>query len=107
MATVYAIHAPDADKLAEVVSEMRTLGAPTIRVVDCGDYLQALEGSHRLAAAAQLGLTPNFEVYGQDDLIAASTLDWSDNLNVDESYPAGELAGEAFSPYRSIPYTFA
>lgn len=106
MTTVYAIHAPEPGKLTEVVNEMRKLGAPTIRVVDCGDYLQALEGSHRLAAAAQLGLIPNFEIYEQDDLIAAATLDWSDNLNVDESYPAGELAGEAFSAFHAVPYSF-
>ncbi len=52
MQTVYAIHAPFADRLAEVIAEMRVMGAPTIRAVDCGDYLMALDGSQRPASSA-------------------------------------------------------
>lgn len=45
MQTIYTIHAPDTEKLEQVIAEMRELGAPTIRVVDCGDFFMALEGS--------------------------------------------------------------
>lgn len=95
--TLYTIHAVDADKLAGVIAEMRTLGAPKIRVVDCSDYYMALEGTHRLAACAVLGITPEFDVFAQDDLIDADSLDWQD-LQPGQQYTAGELAGEAYSP---------
>jgi len=83
--------------LAGVIDQMRTLGAPSIRVVDCGDYLMALEGTHRIAAAAELGMAPELIVLDQDDLVEADSLDWQD-LRAGQKYTAGELAGEAFSP---------
>lgn len=55
------------DRLAEVVAEMRSLGAPTIRVWWAGDHWRALEGSHRLAAAHALGLVPEFVEMRLDD----------------------------------------
>jgi hypothetical protein len=98
MITIYAIHAPDAEKLAAVIGEMRALGAPKIRVVDCGDHYMALEGSHRLAAACELDLTPELVVYEQDDVIDISNEDWYDAANWGgTSYAAGEVAGELYS----------
>ncbi|MEM1149033.1 MAG: hypothetical protein AAGI03_00540 [Pseudomonadota bacterium] len=64
---IYAIHAPEADKLEAIIAKMKKLGAPTIQVVDCGNYFMALEGSHRIAAAHSLGLEPELIVYEQDD----------------------------------------
>jgi hypothetical protein len=107
MTTVYAIHKPIAEHLVEVVEAMRELGAPTIEVVDCADFYQALEGSHRLAAAVELGLTPSFVVHAQDEMIDISRFDWSDEMSFDQThYPAGELAGELFSPWQAVPYVF-
>lgn len=109
MATIYAIHKPDADKLAQVIAEMRTLGAPTIEVVECGDYFQALEGSHRLAAAAQLGLEPVLTVHEQDDIIDISRFDWyQENTGnfAGTEYTAGEIAGEIFVPRQAVVYNF-
>jgi hypothetical protein len=105
--TIYAIHAPDADKLAEVVAQMRTLGPPTIEVVDCGDYMMALEGSHRLAAAAQLGLVPELIVHDQNAELDISRFDWFEAQNWAETvYPAGEVAGELFGPRQAVDYSF-
>lgn len=107
MTTVYAIHAPDADRLAEVSAEMETLGAPMIEVVDCGDYMQALEGSHRLAAAHALGLTPILVVHAQDDILDVTQFDWFDDASwAGTEYSAGEVAGELFSPEYAVPYGF-
>jgi hypothetical protein len=92
---LYTIHAVDVDKKNDVIKEMRVMGSPTIRVVDCGDYYMALEGVHRIAAAAELNLPLDLDILEQDDLIDASTLDWQDLQ--DETYTAGELAGEAYS----------
>ena len=57
-----AMHGLDAKHLRKVIEAMRTLGAPAIRAIDVGDRLLAIEGTHRLEAAARLGLTPIIEV---------------------------------------------
>jgi hypothetical protein len=107
MPTVYAIHAPEAEKLETVKSEMEAMGAPTIRVIDCGDYYMAMEGSHRLAAAHELGIDPELVIYEQEDEIDISGFDWFDSANWAETvYPAGEVAGELFSPQQATPYRF-
>lgn len=55
---ISAINKTDKIHLAEVIEEMKVLGAPVIRVYDNGDEIVALEGYHSLAAAAALGLSP-------------------------------------------------
>lgn len=108
MPTIYAIHAPQADRLEAVKADMQTMGAPTIRVVDCGDHYMALEGSHRLAAAHALGLTPHLIVYAQDDELDVTGYDWYDAANWSETvYPAGEVAGELFAPTQARDYRYA
>lgn len=100
MATVYTINQVDAGHLERVKAEMLKLGAPTIRAVDCGDYLMALEGSHRLIAAEEMGLVPEFVIFEQGDEIDITGFDWFNNANwvdKDMSYTAGEVAGELFS----------
>jgi ABC-type glycerol-3-phosphate transport system substrate-binding protein len=107
MTTIYAIHAPVDAHLASVIEEMRVLGAPMIRAIDCGDYLMAIEGSHRLAAAAALELTPVFEIIAQDEEIDISGYDWFEAQNWDgHIYQAGEVAGELFSPRDAVVYSF-
>jgi hypothetical protein len=97
MKTIFSIHEVNEEKLASVVADMQRLGSPSIRVVDCGDYLMALEGTHRIAAAARLGIPVDLIILDQDELVAADSLDWQD-LCAGEQYTAGELAGEAYSP---------
>mgnify|MGYP005983101675 CR=1 FL=1 len=48
--TLYTINPIVSEHLQDVIAVMRVKGSPTIRVVDCGDYYQALEGSHRIAS---------------------------------------------------------
>lgn len=105
MATVYAIHDIDADHLAKVTEAMRTQGAPTIRVVDCGDFLMALEGSHRLRAAHDLGITPKCSILAQDELVDLSTLDIDTYNFSGEVYTAGEVAGELIGMHNPV-YSF-
>lgn len=77
--TIEALHKADADHLAEVIAEMRTLGAPTIRAYWDGDGWQAIEGVHRLHAAAALGLRPILvEVRREDLLSGLEGIDWQD-----------------------------
>lgn len=69
--SVFAKHAPYEDgQLGRVVEEMRTMGAPTIRVIEWFGDLYALEGSHRLAAAHHLGLVPKFVAEIPDHAVA-------------------------------------
>ena len=53
----------DPERYPEVVAKMRELGAPVIQVfaLSSWEYF-ALEGSHRLTAAKELGLTPILDV---------------------------------------------
>jgi hypothetical protein len=107
MKPIYAIHAPIIERLEAVKAEMLVLGAPAVQVVDCGDYYMALEGSHRIAAAHDLGLVPELTVYQQDDEIDISLFDWFDTANWDRTiYPAGEVAGELFAPSQARDYVF-
>jgi hypothetical protein len=99
MKPIYTIHAPSAARLEEVKAEMVKLGRPIIRVVDCADYYMALEGSHRVAAAHALGMAPELVIFEQDQEIDITRFDWYDEANWGgKLYPAGEIAGELYSP---------
>jgi outer membrane protein assembly factor BamE (lipoprotein component of BamABCDE complex) len=85
---VYAPHNPNQEQLAEVKSQMQTLGAPVIRAWYSGDAWYAIEGSHRLAAAYDLGLTPNMieidydaEITGHDFCDIDDTCTVADIIN--------------------------
>lgn len=52
----------DIEHLQTVKAEMERLGAPKIKVVDCGDNYVALEGAHRLRAALELDIVPRLDV---------------------------------------------
>jgi hypothetical protein len=70
-----AIHpAYDEEKL-EAMRALKLAGLPPIRVVDCGDHYMAIEGSHRLAAAADLRIAPNLVVLAKDELVDLGTTD--------------------------------
>lgn len=68
MATLILVHDYfDAEHLAAVTAEMRTLGGPTLRAVETGEgeyYL--LEGCHRARAAVALGKTITLELVDYD-----------------------------------------
>lgn len=68
----------DAAKLEAVKAEMEALGAPTIKAVWMENYgaWVALEGSHRIRAAADLGLVP-----------AIDEVEWSDTATTDDAVP--------------------
>jgi len=92
---IYTIHRPIPDHLDEVVGEMRRMGSPTIRVVDCSDFLVAIEGCHRIEAARILGIPVNLDILAQDDLVEADSID-IDYFHPGETYTAGEIAGECY-----------
>lgn len=80
MATVITINQTDADHLANVISEMRVRGAPTIRCIrdDTQGVILALEGSHRLAAAKALDIEPNFVFLADDDTLTCADIGFDD-----------------------------
>ena len=80
-------HHYDKQHLAEVIEQMKILGAPTIRVVDLGeDRYQALEGYHRLRACEELGISPELEIVDwQGDLdLRALGLQFEDPITMEE-----------------------
>lgn len=84
MTTIYLVNEINQEHLADVQAEMAALGAPTIRAIDGGDHLIAVEGSHRLRAAEQLGIPVNIEILDEDSTIDLDSLDWDDNGWFDE-----------------------
>ena len=90
---LYLIDDVDPGTLEAAKAEMRVLGAPRIRVVDCGDHYMAIEGVHRLAAAAELGIVPNLTILQQDDMVEADSLD-QNHFQTGEIRTAGEIAGK-------------
>ncbi|MBY6242855.1 hypothetical protein [Methylosinus sp. Sm6] len=84
MTTIILVNDIDTVHLAEVKAEMANLGSPKIRAIDGGDCLIAIEGSHRLRAAEELGLSVEIEIVDEDGEIDLDTLDWDDNNWFDE-----------------------
>ncbi len=80
---------------------MRVRGPPTVRVVNCGYYYMALEGCHRLTAAAELGVVPCLIVLAQDELVEVDSLG-TDYFPPGKTYTAGEIAAEYFGPHNPI-----
>jgi hypothetical protein len=80
-ATIKLVHAHfDADHLEAVKAEMAKLGSPTIHAVDLGDGLyQALEGCHRVRAAAALGIPVAIELVEYSDALVSSVVDGFDS----------------------------
>ena len=78
----------DQEHLAEVIDDMRTLGAPIVHAVDCGEYYVALEGSHRVTAARSLGLVPTIVAIDYEDTRRVADIvgdQWEDDDTVSEA----------------------
>lgn len=84
MTLIILVNDTDAAHLDEVKADMAHLGAPTIRAIDAGDHLIAIEGSHRLRAAQELGVAVNIQTINDDETVDLDTLDWDDNGWFDE-----------------------
>ena len=95
--TVYTIHGYRDERVEEVMAEMERLGAPEIRMVDCGDHYQAIEGTHRIEAARRLSLPVKAIIIDEDEMIESASLD-TGYFADGEKYPAHEIAGELYSP---------
>jgi hypothetical protein len=83
----------DYDYLIEIIKKIEKLGPPRIRVFHIeNDLYQAIEGSHRLRAAAAMGITPEFEVLASDTLRSrCGDLDWEDGLACDPTATIGSI----------------
>ena len=88
----------DEAHLQAVKAEMETLGAPTIKAVwmECWGVWAALEGCHRLRAAAQLGLIPEIEEIEYSDEITTDDIGMSDDFGGDV-WTIGEIASDAYN----------
>jgi hypothetical protein len=63
---VYAKHPPWDHRIGLVVQDMRRLGPPALKGIMFEGNIFALEGSHRLAAAEYLFLSPIFTLVQPD-----------------------------------------
>ena len=100
----------DAAHLEAVKNEMLVVGAPTIRCIMDPAYgvLVALEGSHRLTAAHQLGFMPTLQILDCGSLIARSEIDLDDYGTFDGEFvsagDAAELLAGAQGDYPGCPW---
>ena len=81
------------EHLAEVIEQMKVLGAPKIHAVwmECYGHWAALEGCHRIRSAKELGLIPAIiEVDYSDEM--ASTVTGYDG---DCDYPISEICDDS------------
>ena len=97
MTLVILVNEIDRDHLAAVKKQMTVMGAPTVRAIDGGDHLIAIEGSHRIRAAQELGLPVNFEIITDDASVDLDSLDWDDNNWFDERVVSGREFIEGFT----------
>jgi hypothetical protein len=81
---IYSLHKFDKFHLDTVKNDMLKIGSPKITVVDCGDHYQALDGTHRLEAAAQLNFIPELIIKNQDDLVDQDFFENWDNQDKNE-----------------------
>lgn len=72
---LYTIHPPLEEKMPRIIKEVKKLGVPQIRVVDCVDHYMAIEGTHRLAACHKMGIAPELIVLRWRDLVDIDSLD--------------------------------
>jgi hypothetical protein len=70
-----AVHPAYDDEKLGAMKALKLEGLPPVRVVDCLDYYMAIEGSHRLAAAADLRIAPNLIVLAEDEPVDLGTTD--------------------------------
>jgi ParB-like nuclease domain len=99
--TLYLVHATSNEKVEQVMAEMRKLGSPRVRVVDCGDHYMAIEGCHRLTAAARLGVRPDLVVLAPGDLVEVASLD-TDYFDPAKRLSAGEIVREYRRGYNPV-----
>jgi len=87
----------DEKHLADVKAEMKKLGAPTIKAVYLAgnDHYAALEGTHRILAAKDLGLVPIIDTIDydktKDDFVDGMQDDFTVAEICDRAYQAKEV----------------
>lgn len=84
----------DAAHLESVKAEMQALGAPTIKAVwmECYGVWAALEGCHRIRAAASLGLAPEIDEVEYSEEVTAADLGLEGEFTVAEIADAAHRA---------------
>lgn len=95
--TIQALHTVDQEHLATVRSTMQHVGAPTIRAYWTGEMWQAIDGTHRLEAAAQLGLVPVIVEVAMADLVSHDIDDLANPCHVsDIAEYLGGMGGQLY-----------
>lgn len=92
----------DDSHLQAVIAQMRTFGAPTIKAVwmETHGHWAALEGCHRIRAAAELGLMPIIdEIEYSNQTLADLGCD-----DADDGYTVEQIADDS---YRATVIEFA
>lgn len=104
---IIAINRPDTDHLRSVMAYMDAHGSPTIKAVydEANGSWVALEGSHRIAAAQQLGLPIIIDEvdYSDELLVNIGTVGREDRDDV----TVADIYDSAWSRASYLTYRFA
>ena len=86
----------DEAHLEAVKAEMQALGAPTIKAVwmECWGVWAALEGCHRIRAAAELGLVPEIDEVEYSEEVTTDEIGLGDAFGGD-TWTIAEIADGA------------
>lgn len=114
---ITALNQIETDHLKKVVEDMRSMGAPKLRAVETCHGLVAIEGSHRLAAAYELGLDPKITIIEQDEIVEGATLNdiaediyasgaWIEASNVTDFTVLGSAIAEFVTDPEGETYDF-
>jgi hypothetical protein len=87
---IRTIHPTNNVQLARVVEEMKRLGAPTVQVLDCGDYFFAFEGTHRIEAARLLRLPVTLKIVAPEVVLDVKEMDIAVNFDSPREMSAHE-----------------
>jgi hypothetical protein len=96
----------DKTHLAEVIEQMKIMGAPKIKAVymPCWDMYAALEGCHRIRAAKEMGLIPEIIELDYDTVCDLDITDKSLGLDIDN--PGTTVGQFCDDSYRSTIIDF-
>lgn len=102
---IIAINKPDTDHLSKVINTMREMGTATIKAVwmEVWGAWVALEGSHRLAAAAELGLTPEIDEVDYDETTSLADLGCDDS---GDGFTVADICDSAWQRAATLAYDF-
>lgn len=106
MKKIRTLHGIEIVKMGKVKKLIRDLQngkkLPVIRCVDMGEYIKALEGTHRLLAYHIAGIEPSIEISNYDDVKNISIKNIIDETDGENDFSLGDTVSEVLERYETV-----